>query len=50
MAKNIEIGLELEGQDAIDFYEYLETSTNTPPSQTTVDCVKLAKMLRNQIK
>ena len=42
MAKQIEIGLELHGQDALDFYEYLENPTYT---QAAIDCMKAAMAL-----
>lgn len=42
MAKKIEIGLELQGQDAIDFYEYMEHPTYT---QAAIDCMKAALAL-----
>ena len=39
MAKKIEIGLELEGQDAIDFIEYMK---NPQYSDDAVDCMREA--------
>ncbi len=42
MVKKIEIGLELEGQDAIDFYEYMENPTYSP---AVINCMKAALAL-----
>lgn len=39
MAQKIELGLKLEGQDAIDFYEYLEHPTYT---DAAIKCMKEA--------
>lgn len=39
MAKKIEIGLELEGQDAIDFIEYMK---NPQYSEDAVNCMREA--------
>ncbi len=43
MAKQIEIGLKLEGQDAVDFCKYMENPTF---SQLAIDTMREAKAIK----
>lgn len=45
MAKPIEIGLVLEGQDAVEFEEYMKNPTY---SQPVIDCMKKAIQMKNR--
>ncbi|MCZ9313332.1 MAG: hypothetical protein O0V67_08125 [Methanocorpusculum sp.] len=42
MAKKIDLGLDLHGQDALDFFEYMEHPTYTPAAH---ECMKAALAL-----
>lgn len=47
MAKPIEIGLELEGQDAVEFEEYMKNPTY---SEAAIDCMKKAMEMNDDYK
>lgn len=47
MAKPIELGLELEGEDAVRFNEYLKNPKDTPKGK---NLMKRAEQLAKQLK